>query len=62
MFASFFLQKSPGNYETESNITKFKSKRKMFIKQQLGLELYSPVAPKLQHELTCGQLVDNCKT
>jgi hypothetical protein len=34
----------------------------MFIKQQLGLELYSLVAPKLQHILTCGQLVDNCKT
>ncbi|SVC41282.1 uncharacterized protein METZ01_LOCUS294136, partial [marine metagenome] len=54
MFASFFLQKSPENYENETNITKFKSKRKMFIKQQLGLELYGPIAPKLQREPTCG--------
>ncbi len=54
MFASFFLQKSPENYENETNITKFKSKRKMFIKQQLGLELYGPIAPKLQREPTRG--------
>jgi len=54
MFASFFLQKSPENYENETNITKFKSKRKMFIKQQLGLELYGPTAPKLQHTPTRG--------
>ncbi|SVD58651.1 uncharacterized protein METZ01_LOCUS411505, partial [marine metagenome] len=47
MFASFFLQKSPGNYENEIKITKFKSKRKMFIKRQLGLALYSVVTPKL---------------
>jgi hypothetical protein len=53
MFASFFLQKSLGNYEKEINITKIKSKRKMFIKQQLGLELYSAVTPKLQHTPTC---------
>jgi hypothetical protein len=54
MFASFFLQKSPENYETETNITKFKSKRKKFIKPQLGLETYSPINPKLQPEPTCG--------
>jgi len=54
MFASFFLQKSPGNYENEIYITKFKSKRIMFIKRQLGLELYSPIIPKLQHTPTCG--------
>jgi hypothetical protein len=62
MFASFFLQKSPGNYENELNITKFKNKRKMFIKRQLGLELYSTNTPKLSSKLTCGQLVDNYKT
>jgi len=54
MFASFFLQKSPEKYETETNITKFKSKKKMFIKPQLGLETYSPINPKLQPEPTCG--------
>jgi len=54
MFASFFLQKSPENYENETNITKFKSKRKMFIKRQLGLEPYGLIAPKLQHEPTGG--------
>jgi hypothetical protein len=54
MFASFFLQKSPGNYANEIYITKFKSKRKMFIKQQLGLELYSAVTPKLQPIPTRG--------
>jgi hypothetical protein len=62
MFASFFLQKSPGNYENELNITKFKNKRKMFIKRQLGLELYSANTPKLSSKPTCGQLVDNYKT
>jgi len=62
MFASFFLQKSPGKYENELNITKFKNKRKMFIKRQLGLELYSANTPKLSIKLTCGQLVDNYKT
>jgi len=62
MFASFFLQKSPENYENETNITKFKSKRKMFIKRQLGLEPYGLIAPKLQHAPTCGQLVDNYNT
>jgi ribosome-binding factor A len=62
MFASFFLQKSPGNYENELNITKFKNKRKMFIKRQLGLELYSANTPKLSIKLARGQLVDNYKT
>jgi len=62
MFASFFLQKSPGNYENELNITKFKNKRKMFIKRQLGLELYSANTPKLRSKQTSGQLVDNYKT
>jgi len=61
MFASFFLQKSPENYENEIKITKFKSKIKMFIKWQLVLELYSAIAPKLQYIPTCGQLVDNYK-
>jgi len=61
MFASFFLQKSLGNYESEINITKFKSKIKMFIKRQLGLELYTPNAPKLRGKPTCGQPVDNYK-
>jgi hypothetical protein len=54
MFASFFLQKSPGKYENELNITKFKNKRKMFIKQQLGLELYSANTPKLRSKPTRG--------
>jgi len=54
MFASFFLQKSLENYENETNITKFKSKRKMFIKQKLVLEPYGTIAPKLQLEPTCG--------
>jgi hypothetical protein len=61
MFASFFLQKSLGNYESEINITKFKSKIKMFIKRQLGLELYTPNTPKLRSKPTCGQPVDNYK-
>jgi hypothetical protein len=54
MFASFFLQKSPGKYENELNITKFKNKRKMFIKRQLGLELYSANTPKLRSKPTRG--------
>jgi hypothetical protein len=52
MFASFFLQKSLGNYENEINITKFKSKIKMFIKRQLGLELYGLNTPKLRSKPT----------
>ena len=47
MFASFFLQKSPEKYENETNITKIKSKRKILIKYQVGLEPYSPIALKL---------------
>ena len=47
MFASFFLQKSPEKYENETNITKIKSKRKILIKYQLGLEPYNPNALKL---------------
>jgi len=54
MFASFFLQKSPENYENEIYITKFKSKRIMFIKRQPRLELYGPSVPKLKHTPTCG--------